>query len=354
MARIRRDTALGVALAATVSLAATVIGAQIAAAPPAPAMEGSAAHAAQEPGDRTVARASRSAAAPEPVSCAGAAAMANTDRCPADAGPAMTPTPAEAPDDYAGNGYAEGCWATSDFGRFRTCTFGAKDAKRHIALVGNSHAAQWLLSLRRMATTHDLRITTYLIPKCAATTERIRFSDEPTPELTDRCHQWGQWAQKMTNEGEYDLVITSERTYLRPDKPAGRTPYEAFRDGYAEYLAGWTRAGTDVLVIRDTPVPGSPVPACLEENGNDASACTGGRADWLPPDPLVDAARSVGSEHVNVVNLSRYFCAESCPPIVGGVLAYRDHSHITSTFADTVLPYLDPLIMTELRAAVRR
>jgi len=255
----------------------------------------------------------------------------------------MHPDPASANADHVGDGEAEGCWTDVEFRNFKTCTFGRPDARYSVALVGNSHAAQYLVTLEGWAERHDLRVVTYLIPKCFATDELIGIGDAARNQ---RCHAWGEWAQRRTIESRPDLIVTGERTYFRPPHPGPNGDYATWKAGYASYLKRWTKAGLHVLVIRDNPVSGKSVPACLQQHPNDFAACAGSRARWLRPDPLVAAARVLRSALMRVVDLSDYMCtAVSCPPVLGGICVYRDHSHLTGTWLRSLQHYLEgPLV----------
>ena len=48
------------------------------------------------------------------------------------------------------------------------------------------------------------------------------------------------------------------------------------------------------------------------------------------------------SKRIHVIDLSRFFCdATRCPPVIGGVLVYKDLTHITSEYGKTLAPYLE-------------
>lgn len=277
--------------------------------------------------------------------------LASTAAAAAPQGPAaIQPDPREAYHDRAGNGWDEGCWAYGSFEKFRVCRFGDRQARYKIALLGNSHAAQWLIPLRRLAHRYDLRITTFLIAKCFTATEKIALG---TAQQNDNCHRWGRWAQRRTNAGGFDLVVTSQRTYREPLRPRkGKSTYEVWRDGYRRYLEGWSQAGTRVLVIRDNPVPGHNVPRCVAAHRHDPTACAGERRQWLRPDPLFDAARATRSPYVRVLDLTRHYCpGATCPAVIAGKLVYRDHSHVTATYMRALQPFLEPALARALRSA---
>jgi hypothetical protein len=70
-------------------------------------------------------------------------------------------------------------------------------------------------------------------------------------------------------------------------------------------------------------------------------ACARSRGAALTPDPLAVAAARARSRRIRVVNLSRYFCdPRACFPVIGGVLVYKDNTHITRAYASTLGPFL--------------
>ena len=273
--------------------------------------------------------------------CAGAAALPN--HCGSAESGKYVPAAAQAEGDHEGDGISEHCWADGDFTHFKSCSFGRAHAKYTVALVGNSHAAQWLMPLRRWADQYDLRVVSYLIPKCFAIDEKVDIDDHHWgPVLNDRCYAWGQWVQRETNKLKPDLIVTSERTYKKPIKDEGGGGYATWQAGYERYLKGWTSQGRHVLVIRDNPVPGKPVPPCLAAHPRQLSKCAGDRAKWLKPDSLVAAARALDSSLVKVVDLSNHMCTDSkCPGVIGGICVYRDHSHMTATWIRSLQAYLE-------------
>jgi hypothetical protein len=68
-------------------------------------------------------------------------------------------------------------------------------------------------------------------------------------------------------------------------------------------------------------------------------------------DPLDDAVRSLSMPGISRVDLDKYFCVDDvCPAAIGSVVAYRDGSHITATYASSLVPYLEGPINKALTA----
>ncbi len=152
--------------------------------------------------------------------------------------------------------------------------------------------------------------------------------------------------------GHYDLVVLTNRVSVRAvgatTKAASQPAYEA---GYARVLRAFAAAGLRVVVIRDTPASGYQVAQCIAAHPRNYAACDGTRAGWLPGDPSIAAVKTVDNPRITSTDLTDYLCRKVvCPVTVGGVIIYRDHSHLTATYAATLEPYLRVAIDKALRA----
>ena len=69
--------------------------------------------------------------------------------------------------------------------------------------------------------------------------------------------------------------------------------------------------------------------------------CAVPRSSALDPDPILAAARRTRSRRTSIVDLTRFFCDPSrCYPVIGSVLAFKDATHLTPVFAQTLAPFL--------------
>jgi peptidoglycan/LPS O-acetylase OafA/YrhL len=280
--------------------------------------------------------------------CFGAAAIARGfDVCPQDPHGPMFPQPALAKDDRS-DAYADDCFTNPPFKSRKTCTYGTGPVR--VALVGNSHAGQWLPALQVLAKRHGWTITTFLVSQCNATDAPLNFNTE---EKTTGCLAYGRWILEQTAGPKFSLVVTSQRQSLTVRGTDANTRLDAAVRGYKSYLAKWSDAGTNVLVIRDSPDPGQTldsVPDCLAQHPADHAACDGTPTSWYWMDPLEQAAREVALPGISTINMLRYFCTQTrCPAVIGTVVTYFDYSHMTATYARTLAPYLDEPIAAALR-----
>ncbi|WP_051640245.1 acyltransferase family protein [Cellulomonas sp. URHE0023] len=272
-------------------------------------------------------------AAPDP--CLGAASLVPGAPCePASTGP-IHPDPVIAESDDFGVQNA-GCQLRGVVTEPATCTFGTPGGTR-VALVGDSHAAQWTPALAAVATKRGWELTTYLRSGCP-------LSATPpagTGATKSACATWQGNVLDQLAKADYTYVFTSALagTEYRGDAEQG-------------FLDAWSRfAGPDtrVIAIRDDPDPTAggvdATPVCVAESGADSCATPQSRS--LLPDPLVAAAERFPG--AGVVDLTPYFCQDgTCPAVIGDVLVYHLAQHVTQTYMTTLEPMLDESIASAI------
>lgn len=281
--------------------------------------------------------------------CFGAAALVEEGCSPRGAG--VTPTPAQALDDIS-DAYSDDCFALPPFTEVVTCTYGTtKDPSLRIALVGNSHAAQWLPALQEIVRERGAELVTYIGSRCSPTTAIIAFD---TAAEEAGCTRWGANVVAAT-AGRYDLVVMAAASEADLAGVAEQDQFNAKARGFVAPLEAYADAGQQVILIRDTPIPGFSVPDCLAAGPESVEACDGDEASWLAPDPQMRAAELVSSDDVRVVDLTNNFCRDDrCFAVIGGVLVYFDALHITATFSETLSPYLGGAVDAAAEAAAGR
>ena len=282
-----------------------------------------------------------------PTSCFGAAAIVRGfDACPQNPASKMVPTPVLAATDKS-DAYRDGCWNYAPFGTRTTCQYG--HGKIQVALVGNSHAGQWLPALQVLAKQHGWTITTFLASQCNATDAPLEFYSSVK---TAGCLAYGAWVLDQTGGKAFDLVVTSERQSVHTQGDSWSATLPAATAGYSSYLQKWSAARTNVLILRDSPFPGrtvQSVPDCLAQHPTDQTACAGTPDSWRWIDPLFVAATSLGLPGMSTLDVTSFFCTPTvCPAVIGSVVTYFDGSHMTATYARSVAPFLD----VEIEAAL--
>jgi hypothetical protein len=255
---------------------------------------------------------------------------------------ALVPSPATAAHDLADYD-RQGCQVSQTSRTVKTCTFGVRTApKLTIAVVGDSVAGEWMPALEQIAAERKWKIVTMLHSRCPFSATMTVNSGESVPYET--CHDWGAAAlQELLTDVKPAVVITSDRPSIGTVDHAAHTS-EALADigaGMATYWRTLISHGIAVVAIQESPETGINQPDCLRAHNDDPGPCTVARADAVINDPpTVVAAREVPAAHL--VNMNSLICGkDSCSPIVGNVLVYRDTHHLTVTYSRTTAPYLD-------------
>ncbi len=284
--------------------------------------------------------------------CFGAAALDDPDSCEPVPYDQIVPAPVDAAGDKS-NAYEEVSGGKDCFAylpRFRPvrCTFGDRDSDVEVALVGNSHAGQWLPALERLADERGWRITTYLASQCAAaeTPQSFRGADH-----SEACLSWVRRTTEDVERSRPDLVVYTNRISVGAEGKTYDESIPIYTDGMEQVLGSWREAALKVLVLHDTPAPGELIPDCLAANPDDMSACDGERADWVAPEPAQNAVEHVDDPLIRFVDLNDHVCGpEVCAAVTGGVVTYFDGSHLTATYNSTLDRYLGPPLRDLLAA----
>ena len=89
--------------------------------------------------------------------------------------------------------------------------------------------------------------------------------------------------------------------------------------------------------------------SCVAEHPNTAArVCAVPRSQGLAQfDGQAEAALHVPRAHL--VDVTSLYCtATVCSPVIGHVLVYKDHTHLTATFAATLSPYIERQVVAAL------
>jgi peptidoglycan/LPS O-acetylase OafA/YrhL len=272
--------------------------------------------------------------------CVGAAALRDA-ACTSITGEQLLSSPVVAKNDREAM-YDDGCFTGLPFTKRNTCTYGDPDATVRVALLGNSHAGHWGPAIEPVVRERGWRLDTYLVFQCYTQSKPIAFTPA---EVGDNCVDWNEWAADSITRGDYDLVIMSNRTQRQLRGIAKEDRDRVAEEGYADTLRAITQSGSRVLVIRDNPASIQQAPDCVASHLDDVAACSNDAADAVEADPLFVAAGKDTSGMVSRLDLTDRFCRDDrCYHVIGDLLAYRDHGHLTATYAKTLVPDVAPAV----------
>jgi peptidoglycan/LPS O-acetylase OafA/YrhL len=248
----------------------------------------------------------------------------------------IEPAPALATDDIPVT-YGMGCHVRHDAGDPILCRFGDRAGDVKVALVGDSKAAQWMPAIDAVATDNGWQLLHLTKSACAFSFAVSPYDDEPKRQ---RCSEWVRATIDVLAEESPDVVLVSQ--FVSHGFGEGGGDGEVGGAAGPEMVAGMLdvyrdveeRTGARVVVLMDNPLPPFSVYECVAEHLDDLRACafprdlnSGGRA----------AQRAaVAGGAIAVLDLVDLICpTETCAPIIGGVLVYRQDSHLTDTYVRT-------------------
>lgn len=248
----------------------------------------------------------------------------------------FTPALAVASDDLPET--YNGCHANQAATEPSPCVLGGSDSDPTLVLAGDSKAAQWSDVLAMASTQIGWRLK-------SATKSACGFSGGIRPDGDGRpyeaCVEYNANLTKQLLADPPDAVIVSQLHTTALDD-SGELTNGAMTSALAEQWGTLEAVGINVVVLLDNPgtsslhsVYGGQVPACLADNLKSPEVCSLDRAKGSKgsgASVLLAAAEHVPD--VNVIDMTDVFCNETtCPPIIGGVLVYRQGSHVTNTYA---------------------
>ena len=230
---------------------------------------------------------------------------------------------------------ADGCGLSLAGSKPPECVYGDKDGTVTVALVGDSHAAHWFPAIELLARQRGWRLVPFTKFSCVFVDMRIR-SPRLGREYTE-CELWRERVVDRLVALRPDLVIVASDQELPVVVDSDDDP-----DLQGEAVARLIRRiPGEVAIIVDTPRSDHDVPACLAQHPKAIERCTTTRSaafGWRHMRRESVAARLSGA---TLVDLSAVTCpTDPCPPVVGSMLVYRDHHHLTATFARSLVDEL--------------
>lgn len=237
----------------------------------------------------------------------------------------VLPDPADAEDDLSGH-HEEGCHVNLTSTDLVVCERGPADAEYTLAMVGASRTAHWHPAVEAAAEANGWRLLSFTKSGCQFSTE--------TPyregELFTECQKWDELAMAALEEDPPDVVFTSSTRATAQE--------ETVHEGFVERWEQLEGMGIDVIGVRDLPRRPYMGAECVDAGPSEdcTMPASYSHADRHPADAM-DLPGNVTS-----IDLTGHVCPEGvCDAVVGNVLVFWDHSHMTATYARTLQPVVE-------------
>ncbi|MBC7630247.1 acyltransferase family protein [Aeromicrobium sp.] len=238
-----------------------------------------------------------------------------------------------------------GCQLPKGISKPKLCISGDKNAKKTMVIVGDSKMAQWQTVLSKMGSSEGFKVIQITKSACGFTDAAFSRPDK----FRSECRTWGRLAFKDILRIKPDLVVTSGRSGKA--LPAGSTDpadqtAEALIVGLRSYWGQIADAGIPVAALLDNPAPpdsGESNYECVARHEKDLTRCTFSKAAGIEASAAVPERKAAkGMPGVSIIDMTDVVCPDAtrCAPVIGNVLVFRQGSHLTKTFIDSMEPQL--------------
>ena len=274
------------------------------------------------------------------------------------AAPSVAPTMAPAPHElrprladarYDGDALNErGCGLSLAGSQPPICQLGVADGVITVALVGDSHAAQWFPALDVIARQRGWKLLPFTKDSCIFLDMRI-ISLNLEREYTE-CARWREQVVTAIGHALPDLVVIASSRWVHPVLPDD-ADVQRQADAMVRLLK---RLPSRVAIIADTPLNDEDIPACLSRTDRTAADCATSRGYALTGH-LARDGRVADALGATLIDPTAWLCGPAvCPAIIDWTIVYRDDHHLTATMARRLAPLLEPGLLEALAAQAVR
>lgn len=202
------------------------------------------------------------------------------------------------------------------------CTYGP-DSPTKVILFGDSHAAQWMPVLEELAYKKNFQLISLTKSACPGpAVVKVETGEYKNAD----CSEWRKNSIARIRATKPMAVIVSGMQHFElPPGYSSRADW--WREGEAKTFAALQGSSKHIIYIADTPHPLRDIPSCV----------AAGRIDKCNTTEPSEVIFSPGWQQINPTS---WFCAQTCPAVIDGVVVYRDASHISVRGAKLVEPQL--------------
>lgn len=250
--------------------------------------------------------------------------------------------------------YADGCHVGGWEHAFRECDYGSTNGVLHIAIFGDSHAAQWLPALITLANQRNWTIDN--LTRSACPSADIHMWSVYQKGADTWCTDYRTAAVAWLNTHRPDVIVLANLAGARMVDAAGhflptsQRP-KAWKQGFRRIVAALPSTSR-VVILADTPNAALDPVSCLKAHPTSLASCERSRAQSIPAGYNAINAAVAARYGASFQDLNGVACPyDPCPIVVGKVLMFRVQSHFTATFSRTIAPALGKVLDAVLATA---
>lgn len=226
----------------------------------------------------------------------------------------------------------------------KQCIYGDANGATTIVLFGDSHAAEWMPALHKVASANGWRLIVHTKKACPD----AEIPTDKDPNGND-CVVWRRDVIDLIAGIHPDLVIMSSFRYKQVGAAAGRNPDVVWQEGLDLTVSKVRPLTTHLMLLGDSATPQEDIPTCVASNLSSVSRCMSSRDNAVRPGRLAVEREVALKYDADFIPTSDWMCTDTaCPVVVGNVLMYRDSSHITATASEFLSPFIETAVKSVL------
>jgi peptidoglycan/LPS O-acetylase OafA/YrhL len=223
------------------------------------------------------------------------------------------------------------------------CVYGDRNGSITVAVIGDSHAAHWFPALEPLAKAHGWKLVPFIKLSC-------RFLDMQLysywyGRMYTECETWREKVVDRLKALKPKMVIVS---FIGDHESSDAADSDPVHQGQAEARLLERIPGAKVLFV-DTPRSKFNVPYCLSRHRDDIRECETHRVRAFGANPGIVESTAADLVGATLIDVSPVLCpGDPCPVVTNGLIIYRDSHHMTATFAASLAPLIEPVLLDVL------
>jgi peptidoglycan/LPS O-acetylase OafA/YrhL len=273
----------------------------------------------------------------------------------------ITPNPLTADKDLPAS-YAEECESDQSVDdEVKICQRGDLESDKQIFAVGDSMMQQWEAVLDRFGKENGYNVQLIIKSNCVWMNAVTPDKKQPDGRY-ESCYRWSNKVVDYALDQKPELLISSQHAFEAYKEDGNSASIQNARIGLQDFWGRLVDGGIKVGVVLKNPVieninmkniagddskKVSRAYDCAVDHANDLSKCLF-TPDRRVSEAQLEAVQTFDKASVGVIDMNPFICLSDggsdnkgvCPTVIGtgdqGVLVYRQGSHLTNTFVETL------------------
>ncbi|MEY4373293.1 MAG: hypothetical protein RL219_2062 [Actinomycetota bacterium] len=244
--------------------------------------------------------------------------------------------------------YSDGCLLRPGQVKAGECIYGDPNGSVRVALIGDSHAAQWFPAVEKAAIRRGWRLL--ILTKQGCPLAEFVTYDEANRKRTE-CAPWRNDVYRRLEAEKPDLVYVAMYRYRLTNRPAKSDARQVWERALTPVMKKLRPLTDELVFLADIAHPESWPATCLSRNRSNPSKCIITRKQGERP-PLVAAELAVvNATDSNYARVTDWMCNKTqCAVMLGNIQMYRDDNHIGATTAQYFAPFIEAIGVSLLKS----